>query len=284
MHLKTILKGTICAFFTSLSLASYIDDCEEIYNKINDSENIITGCEINDFDEVTSIEIYNNGKITKNDLNLIFSFNSINDFTFMEEKGNCSLLKGISKLNNLNSMTIQSYKGYIDNYVLKELTFVKKLNFINSNISEENIEVIASLPNLEELSFFKPGFNKNITFATLKNNKNITSVKIQGSNDDTVLTYDLIKNLRNVKKLTIKNMVLTQEQFNEITTLSNLEQLSLIFFNGKKEFKVKSFDSVENLTHLSVLEFSSNLKSIPEFVYKIPNLKKFIFNNRSVKL
>jgi len=55
MHLKTILKGTICAFFTSLSLASYIDDCEEIYNKINDSENIITGCEINDFDEVTSM-------------------------------------------------------------------------------------------------------------------------------------------------------------------------------------------------------------------------------------
>eukprot|EP00833_Pecoramyces_ruminatium_P004853 jgi/Orpsp1_1/1178885/evm.model.c7180000067096.1 len=254
MQFKTLWKGILFFYFSSLSLARYYDDCDEIYGEITNSKNTIVDCEINDNDEVTLLGISNslNGKLTKDDFKKIFSYNTIDTFIYMEEKSNCNLLSGISKLNNLNGVTIQSYKGYIEDNILSELVNVKKLRLFSGYISEKNIEAIASLPNLEELSFFKPEFMRNITFKSFENNKKITSVTLQENDFNTIKTYDLIKSLKNIKSLTIKNMVLTQEQFDDITTLSNLEELHLSFLNGKKEFLVKSFDSVKNLTNLTL--------------------------------
>ncbi|KAL6612946.1 hypothetical protein LY90DRAFT_501454 [Neocallimastix californiae] len=284
MNMKTLLKALSFICLSSLALAK--NDCRTLtktYNLVK-GEEIITDCSTNSNGEIVSLNLYNSLDLTEKDLDKILSHSTLNNLVFTEDYGNCEpLVSRISGLSNLEELIIQSYKGHIEKGVLKGLNKLRKLTIQYTYLSNENLKEIVALPNLKELVFYNPEFESNISFTPLKKASNIQSVTIEG-NIEYKLTNGLIKNLKKIKKLTIKDLVVTQSLFNEITSLSNLNELSFKLFSSKKDFKVTSFDSVKNLTKLTALEINSDFSEVPEFVYSIPNLRKLTFNNREIKL
>ncbi|KAG4107288.1 hypothetical protein H8356DRAFT_1285924 [Neocallimastix lanati (nom. inval.)] len=253
MNMKTLLKALSLICLSSFALAK--NDCRTLMRsyKDGDEDNVIVDCSNNSNGELSYLHLYNNFDLSENDFNKIFSYSTISKLTYAEDKGKCHpLLNRISGLSNLEDLMIQSYKGHIEKGILKDLNNLWKLTIQYTYLSNDNINEIISLPNLRELSFYNMEFESDISFKPLKKATNIQSVAI-------------------------KDIVINQSLFNEISSLSNLQELKIDLFSSKLSFLATSFDSVKNLTSLTVLEFNSDLPSVPEFVYSIPNLKKLIY-------
>jgi len=111
---------------------------------------------------------------------------------------------------------------------------------------------IKNLSNLEDFSFSYGGFKEY---------------------DKTSIPSGALKLSKSIKKLSLSGFVVTQDNIDEISTLTNLEQLKLDYFNRPAEGF--NFNSLKSLQKLSVLNLKNGalvfLDDMPEAVYSSAN-------------
>jgi len=138
-------------------------------------------------------------------------------------------------------------KGFLKNFKnLKELT----INHID--ISQDNIDEIASLSKLKKLTFYECKF-VNLNFEALKSHKTLTTLIFRyrygrysyGSD----LQKNILKNLKSIKHLEIIGYEMTQSNIDEIGTLTNLEYLK---YHINSKLNLEPQKKLEKLSTLGI--------------------------------
>jgi len=182
----------------------------------------------------------------------------------------------LKNLKNIKRCYIK--RGYNENLNLESLKDVKHLELEIVVTSQSDVDKLAALPNLELAHLVIIKDEDNLDLSSLKKNKNITGITIEGSNDkhdhEKTLKKNLLKGFSNIKSLTIERIDLNQSDIDDIATLTQLEEL---------KFHLADFDDI-NIEPLNKL---SNLKSIEIDMpakgktLTISSLEKCIYNENS---
>ncbi|OUM62717.1 hypothetical protein PIROE2DRAFT_10926, partial [Piromyces sp. E2] len=168
--------------------------------------------------------------LNEEDIKELLSFNTITSLSYYKSydiKGIDTELKLISNLKNLKELILQGFE--ID----------------RSDITEEGIKLISQLTNLEKLCDFE---DRVVSLKPLENLKKLKEFTMYNVN----IIKEFPSNIPSLNYLNIHDMILTQEQFNAITSLTNLNELSL---NGRNiESKMKEIpESIFTLSKLTNL-------------------------------
>ncbi|ORX61250.1 hypothetical protein BCR36DRAFT_341782 [Piromyces finnis] len=100
----------------------------------------------------------------------------------------------------------------------------KELNFDSTIINQNFIDNISKNIDLEKLNIYKSNFTANVNYKPLENLNKLTSITIlQSTNVD----FNILKELKSLKFITISDVTLNQNEINIINDLVDLELLSL---------------------------------------------------------
>ncbi|KAL6632607.1 hypothetical protein U3516DRAFT_775101 [Neocallimastix sp. 'constans'] len=236
-------------------------------------------CIVNKEGKITQLDIVNDyeNPITEAEVNKLLSYKDITNLDFSEipdQPGYVEIPKSINNLKNLESLKIEYESEYhpcttdceygsittMGNNVLENLKSLKFLYLSGIAISQDNINEIATLTNLEDLTFYHCYLDKSINYSTLGNLKklnklNVINVALEYVTKDISTFYPndipegLIKANKNIEELT---MVIDPVKITK-KDLPNLKKLKLSWFYDS----AKDFDSsfVEDL-ELTDLEFT----------------------------
>eukprot|EP00833_Pecoramyces_ruminatium_P003279 jgi/Orpsp1_1/1177311/evm.model.c7180000060935.1 len=259
MQFKTIFNTL---FLTFLCLSVYAapsrNDCKELKTALSHVE--IDNCIINEKGELT-------------------------EFDFYDEYSNCNgLNNGISNLKSIEELNIKSFRGTVAPNILKDLKSLKIFTYDAGDyhvghLSQENINELSSLPNLEKIMFEYVDIDEEkLDFKPLQKLK-LSSLILKTNGKHGISLKGLISNIKNLKELTISGFdIVSQEEFDTITS-SNIKKLTL---KVSKDVKTENFKNLKNLTFLNLT--MKDVKDVPESVKNIPNLKTLIFNGKEITL
>jgi len=236
------------------------------------------------------------------DSNIINQFKNTKKLTLENVRINNEHIKEISNLANLKELiltenmyseldfsplmkltgltTFRFKKAYLQSFDENVLTYFKNLKklTIGTDMTSSNlINNINGLTKLEELIII-PDEDDRYDITTLNKLKKLKTLELHrplttSSNVD----YDL-RLFKNLKKLVLDDVSFSRDTIKQISKLTKLEELQLISI----DFSL-NFDSLKNLKkNLIILEISSTSTlepntEIPEFVYELSNLKKFVY-------
>ncbi|ORX55928.1 RNI-like protein [Piromyces finnis] len=223
MNIKSLLKGISLSFLISKVLAQSNKDCEEIKSFLEE-KNLV-------FDEaILSCNEDNTGKVTT--LQIL-------DYDLSDEI--------IQKLLSYKTIT-NLYYGIFN------------LNSDKTNYSDFPIS-INSLPNLKELALSYKGVN---------------------DSDKGTIAMDVLKVSKELKSLTLGGIEISQNNINEISALTNLEELNFVYCS----YSNINYDSLKSLNNLIALEMdghsSYQLSEIPDFVFTLSKLKNLVITGHSI--
>jgi len=233
-------------------------------------------------DDITFIEIEGN-TINQKTVNKIGSYSDTLESVIFDKVTTFS--KNLSleplKVNELkfdNSdvpYTGEEQEFYIPKNILKTAKNVNKIAIYGFNISQRNINEIASLTKLTSLDFNDCTFDENMDYTNLKNLKNLTNlyldtifIKGEGERKLNELPESICK-LKNLKKLiSYRNDISSIPKC--IKNLTNLEELD---FNLNKLISIPK--EINNLTNLKVLSLDGNkLETLPEEFGELTKLEE----------
>jgi len=164
----------------------------------------------------------------------------------MKEKLNFDSFKNLSKLVELNISSTEN--GKFEKDILKNLKNLKILHLTGTVLNQEMINNIGS-NNLETLILYKAKFEKNIDYSSLKNIKELNVL------DYCVIEKNFFSSMKNLKKLIIDGVqTIKQSHLDEISTLSNIEEINFSFFN-ENDTKV-DLNVLKKLSKLSKLDLT----------------------------
>jgi len=325
-------------YFFCLTLLSFVyartieydkDDCKEILNYIKEKyPDNNCSCTNNSEGKVVELNIENR-EFTDADIKKILSYNTINKLVYTlvvlpdyELDDNTEIpdryfSSAIGELTNLEDLTIKydkfvnegthysNHLGPMADGILKNLKNLKKLTLNYISLSETNFEEIFTLSNLEDLTFERcTGFYKMTSDYKNKLTK-LTSLTyycgLGWFNGPQYLYENNISNFQGITKLYINGAVFKEMNFKEISTLSNLTELTLTWTRIKeipedigapenlttlilKENELTKFPStIQKLTNLEILDLSYNdiEDEIPNYFNSFKNLKEVDFSNNS---
>eukprot|EP00833_Pecoramyces_ruminatium_P001853 jgi/Orpsp1_1/1175885/evm.model.c7180000055597.1 len=264
MQFKTIIKSLLLTYLCSSAYAAPAkDECKDLQAYLTGNKaSSLSSCKNNGNGEISELKI-NSENLTNEDFAKIFSYTNIKKFEFYEEQSDCAGLKnGISNLKNLEELNIESFRGSIAPGVLKDLKSLKSLTFDTgdydySELSQENINDLSTLSNLERLTFvFVPIYENKLNFSPLQSLK-VSSLTLETNGKAGISSKGLISNLKNLKELTIKEFNLSDEEIKAVKSSKSLEKLTIA---------------------------NDDLKEVPKYAYEIPNLKTLVFNGKEVAL
>eukprot|EP00833_Pecoramyces_ruminatium_P004170 jgi/Orpsp1_1/1178202/evm.model.c7180000064405.1 len=222
-------------------------DCEKIINILN-TENIY--CMENSDGKVTELSISPSCSIERH-INDLLSYNTIEELVFRsydDDDEQCSRFKyfpnKIGNLNNLKVLTLNGIKTITKNDILNIPVSVKELSFGNSKLTQENIDSLERLSNLEKLYFDHTVIKDELDFKSIENLEKLKELNINYSNiyrhnDYSPIYY--LKHFKNIEELYIAGGILTKEDLEEIGQLKNLKSLRIY------ESKYEGDDDIQNI-------------------------------------
>jgi len=164
----------------------------------------------------------------------------------------------------------ESNYGFVTSLIVKEnvrikkgvianLDSLEKLTLSGSIIRQCNINDIGKLKNLKELTLILNDITKKLDFDPIRENKSIETLQIVGQNDRDyhykILKENTLKNFKHVKNLNLRNIILSQDDINDIASLSKLKSLSFELCN----FKNINIEPLNKLSKLTTVNFDSVL-------------------------
>jgi len=307
-YLNILLEGLIFSLLSGISVCASAEikgKCSEIqsYLKGQNIENAIEKCVVNDQSQIIELSI-DNSQLSEENVNKLLSYDTIEKLKYwidigsveddLEERGPKfkdfpSNLKSLSNLKELHlfydahELTSHTYgsviRTKIKENVLKDLK-IKSLTLEGIAFDDSTLKAINSLSNLESLTLTECALT-NVDLDNLKNNKKLTDLYI-GYYDKNYYDgnygpkkYNL-SNIKSLKKFTVKYITVSQNEINELASLTFLEELNMknLIFNTSIEKPLNlSFDKFSNLSKLTIdFGFSRTYKD-EEFELKTVDLK-----------
>lgn len=266
-------------------------DCKELNNFLKKQKVDLTVCAMTESNEdVTYVEI-SGDSINQKAVNKIGSFSStIESVTF-------SKITSLPKNLNLESLKVdhltfdndelirngREQDIYIPKNVLKTAKNVNKLSIYGFNISQKNINDIASLTKLNSLFFEKCDFDDNMIYTNLKDLKNLNTLILDTifiKGEEEKMLNQLPESVCQMKKL--KTLISYR---NDITTLpeciKNLKNLEELDFNLNALVSIPK--EIDNLTKLKVVKMNENqLESIPAEFGKLTKLEELYLEGNKI--
>jgi len=293
-RINNILSIFAVSSFHSLKTGKPVEKSNNFYStyESNDSTDLniflkkqnveLISCEMTANNEVTSIEI-EGSTINQKIINKIGSYSDtlesviFDKVTTFPKYLNLEPLK-VNELKFDNSdvpYTSEEQEFYIPKNVLKSAKNVKKIAIYGFNVSQKNINEIASLTKLTSLDFDGCTFDENMDYTNLKYLKNLTNlyldtIFIKGEDEKKLNELpESICQLKNLKKLILYR--------NDITTIpkciENLKNLEELDFNLNKLTSIPK--EISNLTKLRVLSLDGNkLETLPEEFGELTKLEE----------
>ncbi|OUM57801.1 hypothetical protein PIROE2DRAFT_17100 [Piromyces sp. E2] len=181
----------------------YADECDKLKDVFEDKSSLIT-CEVNSQGKINYLNV-DDMDLKESDIKKILSYDTITDLIYELNKGadhehsGYGKIPSFNKLKKLESLII----GYEDTYntcsdsgycpsvglgslpknTLKGLNNLKSLTINGIKITQENIDEISTLSNLQSLSFDKCDFSKSINYKSLKSLNKLTKLVLIKSVD-----------------------------------------------------------------------------------------------------
>jgi len=204
------------------------------------------------------------------------------------EQLNLSPAKNIKKLVlTREDRSFIYYRKYFENSFLDSFDKLTSLTLVEYTFTQENIDRIAKMTNLEELKLISCGYDENVNLDSIKNLTKLQSLEINDTTDNCTDSASIfggdkcplsvvskeIYSLTNLRKLVIYNQ--NNAYFNLIGNLKNIEYLDVSNNNI-----IEVPDSIANLTnlHTLILDENSELKTLPEAICKLKNLTKLSYD------
>ncbi|ORY44592.1 L domain-like protein [Neocallimastix californiae] len=198
------------------------------------------------------------------DFKKVISYDTINSLIYNE----CYLI-------NDNDFELQEISQ------MKNLKHLELWNFVYlKSITQHNIDLLSNLTNLEDLTFGFCEFESNgVSLKPLENLKKLKNLAINSGEEREPIEFP--SNIPSLNSLKL-HIELTQEQFNDITSLTNLKKLYL----GTRDYNSfpLNLDKLKNLKNLEVLILNSsfNLSEFPESIYSLTHLKNLTLTNSEI--
>jgi Leucine-rich repeat (LRR) protein len=234
-------------------------------------------------------------------INELSTLINLEELTFMRTTINEELnLEPIKKLNKLHKLNISNsnsditVKKYFKIFPLKYFVNLKELYINEYTLAQIDIDYIASLANIKELTFSYCGYDKELNLDPLKNLKNLEALNIIGSTkhcSDEVNIFNeekcplkeipsSIYFLANLKKLVLNNQSgVNFNAFDLLQNLRNLEYLDLSYNSFKKI--IDSIGELKNLKYLNIEH--NNINTLPKSIGNLKNLQEIKLNDNKIK-
>jgi len=164
------------------------------------------------------------------------------------------------------------------------------------------INSISDLTNLKKLTLKSASIGNKVSYSTLKHLENLTEVFIDlrfliWVSEDEMFAFpeDMMNSLRKVKKLTLQHGHISDKAIDAISKLPKLQEL---YLNSIEYDYDITFNSLSNASKLHTLVFDryycdyhidydlnncSIIRKIPESIYSLPKLKKFVLTQHLIK-
>jgi len=249
--------------YAILVAATTASDCSEIRNKLKkaldsdvEEEYIneqIRTCKENDEGKVISLYLYFYSSLDINEMKQFVVYDTLTNLhlEYESDASNsednekwASLFDEIAKLTKLeelyfiydNKDVAQAWYnqelGLIHKGAIKKLQKLKKLELTHILLTQDNIEDISTLSNLEYLNL-SGSETKGLTFKSLENLKKLQEVQIEvsstgctkGDCDYTTFDIENLKYFKQIKKLTLRLQKSSSNIDNIISSLTNIEEL-----------------------------------------------------------
>jgi len=206
-----------------------------------------------------------------------YDFNGLDnlEILYLDLKKECNFdLTKSEKLTELSILSIENVFfgiSFRKPFPLKFPDSIKKLVLTDLVFSSDNFQVIASLPNLEELtmSYYHGGwerFSDEFVIKTLESRDKLRKLTINSS-------ININKNLEFFSKLeNLTYLDLSRNTLTDIYLLENLKNLEYIGLsdNGLNEFP-KELITMKNLEYINLSR--NSIKDLPDEIGKLENLK-----------
>ena len=189
---------------------------------------------------------------------------TINEFTVPTEASKYDDLKHMIYLETL---TIENgVSGQLSAISLDQMTKLRKLTIINVNVSQEELKVIAQIPELHELTLRGAGLSG---ISPIKDAVKLTKLDIS---ENSVGVLDPLKYLTNLRELNLSNNAVTDlsalskitelidlnVSINQIVTLAPVSSLINLSRLDASENRISVLGNIGNLTKLTVLYLNKN--------------------------
>ncbi|ORX79323.1 RNI-like protein [Anaeromyces robustus] len=302
MNLKYTLKSLgLFLVFIPFVLSS---ECDKIDKDLLKS---ITECSTTKDGKINKLTI-SNVDLTEKQVNKLLSSYDLTDLSYNidfegsiysipKHSGYSEIPTAINKLKNLETLNIHynlhyaSCSAYNCNHaiiitmrknILKNLKKLKVLDIRGIKISQDNINDISTLDNLESLSFDDTYLDESLNYKPIGDLKKLNKLIIKNNHDS---YYDL--NKKYYHETIPKDLVISNKGIKELSMilggsldlidvdhLPNLEKLSFTFYNHGKGSPFRGdiegdLSKFKNLKSLDIYSFNIN----EEFMNEICNLK-----------
>eukprot|EP00833_Pecoramyces_ruminatium_P010659 jgi/Orpsp1_1/1184691/evm.model.c7180000090605.1 len=317
MQIKKILSTLGIMLLSSVALAEQKNECEELekylednvqdYRRICDDydQDVLDICVVNDKGEVKQLRIENT-MLNEEQTNHVLSYNkALIDLFYKVDFGKHSKYfefpSIISKITTLEKLRL-SGKSTINKGIINGSKGLKHLTLRNTQLYKYNIDEIASLTNLNELVLQECEILDNSDLKSLSALKNLTKLELIGSDEDAEKITRFDNAFNNVKKLKIDSYIFTQNFINDISTMTNIEELSIRYSRMGKEIDYSPLKKLTKLRSLYIynsvnegakIEFPTSLKKFTmeyghinqdfiDEVGKITNLEELQINDPTI--
>jgi len=185
----------------------------------------------------------------------------------------------LSKLNKLSELSIKSsnyvfFNGIATPMDLKLPNSLKSLNLFRLTLTSDNYNVVANLPNLEELTLYCYGDSNEIDIESLKSHDKLRKLTINSFTGDNIVLknnkLDFLNELVNLTYLELSNDSLTE--ISQLKDLKNLKYLDL-----SNNVLQKFPEALATLKNIEYINLSSNIikDELPKSLSQLENLKYF---------
>jgi len=266
MHFKNILNNTFYfALLSSFALTeAKRNDCEEVKDYVSKNvenyaevshyydEKVIDSCGVNENGEMSGLYVYN-FMLKEEEVDRILDYDTINELYYALMHNEYTqdydvFPPRISKLTNLEILHIVDV-DIPEGFAKGSSSTLKDLTIQGTKIQQQTIDDISTLANLERLHLNKCSINNKLRLKPLNKLKNFKSLSLTGSYENEI--------------------TITQNLINDISTITNLEELSFEYCIFKDTI---DYSPLKKLTKLKNLFFDGELN--PKAKIQLPsNLK-----------
>ncbi len=183
----------------------------------------------------TTLGISEEKEIFTNDLWNITSFTVPCDAASLEDLQHFAFLEELILCGGI--------PGHLSN--ISGLSHLQRLTVTDTPVSQEDLQVIGSLPMLQELTL------SGCSLSTIKGLENAKQLKLLDLSDNTIRNIDPLKSLTGLKKLYIHH-----NSLNDLSALASCTELTQLDISYNL---VTSLDSISGLSQLSWLNVSHNM-------------------------
>jgi len=288
---------------------SFTGECNDIYVYLKDQGKLgsLNDCKVNDQGEVTELRIYPYC-FENEQLKTVLSYNTIETLEFskivptfdsgflevdyIEELFGCSTIpsnyESLSTLTNLKYLDLTGVWNLDINVftnIPKSVKILKIGRYKHEKyfkLTQEIVDVISSLTNLNSLSLLETEFNKKLNFRKFENLKKFTSLDITydwNNEANKLISASMFKYSKYIKNLYIYNGEFNADNTDAMGYMTKLEELIFDFciFNSDVDFY--SFKNLKNLTSLHIsCEYNNYINYISTNFFNLINLKKLTFD------